>query len=271
MRYGHELRFMFAIAGAERSGKTFFSEHFARAYQRSKGPVIVYNPGREDDFKEYQYLEFVPTYKSVEIMGLDPKTDKRKIRRILRSTHFTHFKIGGKVYQCKDLNAVLHKVKAVKVTRLSHPLEEGRFFKTVHDFVSGALLIGDDFRPVARNIGDYRLSPMLELFSRKNHCGKKAGWRPTNKDRMGVDVICIFHHPDKVNTEIYDFVSHIFLFKVTRQIKGRTVDNDDALEALTKAYSALQSAPRYSYARIDLKGENPAGFKVISPRQNQSK
>lgn len=259
MKYGKELRFMGVIAGAERSGKTYFAEHFAEEYSRSGG-VIVYNPGRDDDFEEYKTLEFLPLLQSVYKLNV---TDKDKKRRILSSPVFLHFRINGKLYPTTLLTKAMFEYRKVKVYRIGSLKDEGRFFKTVHDFLTGCLLINDDFRGVARNIAKPELAPLIELFSRKNHAGKKSKHK-TN--RVGVDILNIFHHIDKVNSEIYDYTTHVFLFNLTRKIKGYTLDNDDALDALHEAYSELQKAPRYSYGRVALKGEDAFLLKIIKPK-----
>ena len=269
MAFGKDERFQIVTAGAERSGKTYFTAKFAEKYAGS-GAVMVYNPGNpRRDFTEYQVLDFLPVAQSVEVLGIPavPKHRSPEQEILLRSVKFAptflHFRLNDKVYSVENLNAVLYRNRRTKVFRQSSLIDEGKFFKTIHDFCSGLLLINDDFRSVARNMSDQRLSPLLELYSTKNHCGKLAAWKP---QRQGVDIINIFHHPDKVNAEIYDYTTHVLLFNITRAIRGNTIDNDDAKAAMIAAHVQLKKAPRYSCARIDLRGEDSYKFKIIKPQ-----
>lgn len=250
MKYGKELRFFTMIAGGERSGKSYLSEQFAARYENDTGPVLVYNAGREgDNFTGYREVTFLTLEQSAELMKLPAK----KAAKIKKLPHYLHFSYDRKVYPVKQLNRFLHLARKVKTPRALHILEEGRFFKTIFRYVTGCLLIIDDSRPVVRNISDYRMTPIVELFSQKNHAGKFAGMKTA---RQGIDIISIFHHPDKCNSEVYDYVTHVVIFPTTRKIKGATIDNDDATEAMRAANEQLKTMPRYSFAKIALKGEN---------------
>ena len=259
MGYGQDLRYMFTVAGAERSGKTYFAERFADRYSK-KSPVIIFNPGRDTDFVEYKWLEFISNEQAEEIEEIPyerkyrTKEQQRRKINIDRRPTFIYFRLEGNIYSVKDINILLSKNKKVKISHLSTLKDKAKFFNTIFDYVSGALLINDDFRPIARNISNETLGGSLSnLFSRKNHAGQLARWRPAKKR---VDIINIFHHPDKCNAEIYDYTTHIVLFSLTRDIRGLTIDNHDAAEAMKEAHKKLKKAPRFSYAIIYLKGNN---------------
>ena len=61
------------IAGMQQSGKTFFTERLAVSKNNAGGFTLVYNPGRDEDWKEADILQPVFEYN---LPGLTAK--KRK-------------------------------------------------------------------------------------------------------------------------------------------------------------------------------------------------
>lgn len=264
MRYGIELRTNTIITGAQRSGKTYFAEKYAHRYSNLVGPVLVYNPGMAKDWKDYAYLEPIPLTETAErIHAKDRNERTSKRRKVKRNAYFIEFRLNGKRYKFKDLNAVLRKHPRVKVERLSHIKLEGLFFKSLLMYFGGGLLILDDFRGVARRISAPEMAPFTELMTKINHAGKHSS---TPANRGGVDIFMIFHHPDKVNTELFDYATHLLFFKIQRPAAGNQMD-DEVKECYQNAYQRLKDSPRFSYCEISLVGENPFSLIYHSPEE----
>ena len=239
----NRVREQFVIAGAERSGKTFYTEWFARKYVESKqGGVIAYNPGKPEDFADYYEIEFLTISETANVENMDRSTfTQYKKNPILK-----YFRIAGKKqYFSVSKFAEAFAGKKVKVYKLPRQMER-YFWQFVFDWVSDFLLIIDDAKPITRQGVDDRL---FQIMSRKNHCGiRREGLRKGK----GIDVIFIYHNLDTFSEQIFDYTSRMILFKFMR-LPGDKIDNPDAYACMLEAYEKLKALPKYSYFHILIK------------------
>lgn len=244
-----------AIAGAERSGKSFFVWNWAKKRGR---PYIVYNCG-DDGFDDATEIEFLTAAQAAEEKGLTGKA----LRNYLWSAKdCDFFRVDGKMYPIAQLNQVAHKYKALRQFGTIGGKGDSAFFDAMYLYGAGLLLILDDARPLFRNGLN---SSHIKLFSRKSHTGAKATWKPT---RRGVEIVTIFHNIDRINSELFDYMTHCALFYSTQPPRDN-IDNPDAFRAIAQAYDELKTAPKYSARIVPLKGEN--AFQIIKIHPNGAK
>jgi len=245
------------IAGAERSGKTFYTERFASKYvEAGQGGVIAYNPGKPEDFADYTTIEFLSAHET----ATAEKMDRVQRKNYLMYAEIKYFRVldvsqaAGKVFKVSRF-AEMFKSRKVKVYKM--PKQQERFFwQFIFDHVSDFLLIIDDAKPITRQGVDDKL---FQIISRKNHCGIK---RIDARKGKGVDVVFIYHNLDTFSEQIFDYTSRLILFKFTRMPQNK-IDNPDAFELMTEAYKRLQSEPKYTAFQIVIKDvEQPKIIKI---------
>lgn len=242
MRY----REFILVAGIPRSGKTYFSQKIANSFFRENNSILAYNAGMDSDFKDYTEIQFLDIEETAILI-----TDKRKKRAYLNNPEICLFRIAGKIFNIKDLNYVIKKRK-VKSYRLADVRSEDLLFKAFYLYLKDSLLILDDIRPVFR---DGLKKGAISLLLRLNHAGIKSNIG----DRLGVDVIAIFHNLDKINSELYDYASRLVLFKCTRKPDLSKVNNEEIEENISRAFDKISTMPVRHFCEIDIK-ENEVIF-----------
>jgi len=251
-----------AIAGAERSGKTYQTEQRANHYAKHRGPVIVYNAGRETDFSDYEYIEIL---EPDDVCDLFPM-EKYARRRFLRKGLITHFKYRGRVFHFRQFNLIFadrgNGAGRVKMFRLTEPKHEERFFEAVLLYISGALLVIDDARPITSRGVKPRLTALL---LKKNHAGRKSIWKRNEHHLLGVDILMIYHNLAKISSEIYDYITEIIIFKSNQRPKDN-IDNDDLIPIIKDAWEYLQDAPKYTSIKVHVKGPKANTAEIINPQ-----
>lgn len=251
------VRQQIIIAGAERSGKTYYTENLATKYVSSgQGGVIAYNPGKPEDFSDYTTIEFLTAHETATM----EKMDRGARKNYLAYPELKYFRVldvpnaAGKVFKVSRFVEIF-KNRKVKVYKM--PRQQERFFwQFIFDHVSDFLLIIDDAKPITRQGVDDKL---FQIISRKNHCGIK---RQDARKGKGVDVIFIYHNLDTFSEQIFDYTSRMILFKFTRMPSDK-IDNPEAFELIKSAYKQLQTEPKYTSFHVFIKDvEQPKMLKV---------
>lgn len=233
------------IAGAERSGKSFFAEKWAAKNGR---PVFLYNAG-EDGFLAYKELDFLAPDEQANHLGV---FGKERTRFMYAAGPCDFFRIENQVFAAADFTKALHKYKFVKhFGTIGGNREDSALFTFLYRHGRGVTCVFDDTRAVFRN---GLKSEHITLLSRKAHAGKyiAPGFMPKKR---GIDIVLIYHNVDRVNAETWDYCSHYVGYK-SRQAPLDNIENKDAYNEILKAYEVLKTAPKYECCIINLKAEN---------------
>lgn len=236
------MRFLKLIAAVPRAGKTYLTEQIANAYHGAgKGYVFVYNRGKKSDFAGYEEIEFLSFRETAKryYPGKRERTD------YMFDPKLEYFRFRGEIYHVGSLNAILYGAK-VSCNRIFQTREESELFNVIFNYMSHALLIIDDARPILQRLGGSR----LQLFGRQNHTGEKSYSR--NYRGAGVDIILIYHNLDRINEEIYDWATHLVMLKCTRKPDPRKMENESVYNEISETYEKLLSSPRHTAYLIDL-------------------
>lgn len=253
----YNFRFFNIISGLEQSGKSYYSSKLAKIYHLKGGIVLVYNPGRLEDYSDYSEIEILGSKATAASIK-----DKNQRRTYERNPAIEFFRMNGKYYRMKDFVKEL-KGKKVYCMRIPNRQDESLFFQALNWYAWNTLILFDDCRPIFR----YGLSDgHIQFFNSKNHAGKKASLKAVNGNR-GVDVIAIFHNLDKVNRELYDYATHITLFAQNQLPDSNTVDNSEYYQQIEKAFYDLKDLPVYSAIEIGLRRPFYLKRTVILPEQ----
>lgn len=245
-------------AGMERSGKTYYTEKLGNAFNRKGRTIIAYNVGREEDFKDYENVDFLGS-KQTAIL-IKSRYGKEKYKQYMMYKSILFFSYKNRLYRTKDFNTVLGG-KKIKVERFFNRQDEKAFFQCVYKFISNAHLIGDDFRAVTR----YGLpESVLELFSRKAHTGKKSS---TAKFKgKGVHLSLLYHSLDFVSEEIFTYSTHINIFPLEVPPNVRFLKNNNFLySSIHKMYKQISDEK----ARDEKNGIENYNFAQINVRKRQ--
>ena len=238
---GH--RFFNIISGLEQSGKSYYAAKLAKLYHRRGGIVLVYNPGRLEDYSDYEEIEIVSTAQTAALFA-----GKRERSAYLRNPAILFFRMGGKYYKMRDFVKTLSGKKAFSL-RIPNRDDENRFFQSLNWYAYNTLVLLDDCRPIFRSgLRDGH----IQFLNSKAHAGKKASIPALNGNR-GLDVIAIFHNLDKVNGELFDYATHITLFAQNQLPDAKTVDNTEYYQEVKKAFFELKKLPMYSAIEIGLR------------------
>lgn len=236
------IRFLKLVAAVPRAGKTFLTEKIARAYHKSgRGYVFVYNQGKAEDFKGFEIVRFL-SFKETARKYYPGKHERREY---MFDPKIEYFVFRGVEYHVKDLNRVLHG-KKVSCYRIFSKREEGELFNVFFYYMSHALLVIDDARPILQRLYDSQ----LQFFGRQNHTGEKSS--SINYRGKGTDIILIYHNLDKINAEVYNWATHLIMLKCTQKPDGAKMENQSVYSAIEKTYETLLSAPRFTAYMIDL-------------------
>lgn len=253
------FRFFNIISGLEQSGKSYYSSKLAKVYNQKGGIVLVYNPGRLEDYSDYKEIEIFGSKQTAGAIR-----DKNHRRQYERNPSIEFFRMDGQTHRIRDFVKVLKGQKAYSM-RIPNRQDESLFFQALNWYAYNTLILFDDCRPIFR----YGLSDgHIQFFNSKNHAGKKASIPAINGNR-GVDVIAIFHNLDKVNRELYDYATHITLFAQNQMPDANTVDNSEYYKEIEKAFHELKKLPVYSAIEIGLRRPFYLKKTVILPQTIQ--
>ena len=232
------------VAGAPRSGKTFYAQKLADKYSKKGKGILAYNVGLHSDFDEYEEIEFMDKYDTSKFL------DKKQKRIYFERPEIRLFKYRGKIYDMKYFYQI-SKGKKLKAYRIADAQSEDLLFISLYKYAKDMLIIFDDIRPVFR-AGLKKGS--INLFSRINHTGLLS---KDTAAKNGVDIILIFHNLDKVNSELYDYATHLVTFYCTR--RGE-VDNSSLNDVIEEAYNDLKTCEKYTRYEINIQDATASKF-----------
>lgn len=252
-------RKQFIITGAERSGKTYFTEKLLSGEAAKGAMCIVYNPGRESDFSDYVNFEikdFNERYLSAD----------RKARRRLKLSN------RGDILSCiesgsdldvpvKALNLLAQsgRLNKIKVRRTGDSNAENDFFRAVGLYCRNARLVIDDARPFFRH---GLTAKLIELMSRKAHTGYKLPEKLRAGRGTGTDIFVLSHNISKVSPETFDYTTGVVMFRQrSKPVFSASID-DFVSDAAEQIHEQLPNFPRYSFGFIDVLNQN---FKIYKP------
>jgi len=228
-------RKLILIIGAQRSGKSYFSNELIKKYLANGNSAIVYNLGKQTDFNAAKEVFLLTEKQHIVKLGKNYK----------ENPEFLFYEYNGKDLMfknfCNDFSG-----KAIKTSRLDYK-SEVMFLDALYKYVSNCLLVIDDAKAIFR----YGIkAEFLTLFSRLNHTGRH---NPIiNWQSAGSDVVVIFHSLDHINKDLFDFCTHIINFKYAIQPDFDKIENTQLKEQLKKSFNALNKAPQYSYTITDV-------------------
>jgi hypothetical protein len=216
------------IAGAERSGKTFFSNKMSDLYQKNGRQTIIYNRGLETDYPDCQIVNVIGFQETKKIIF--NSHGKKAAKKYAQFPRLIFMEIEGERVLIKDINKYGRKLS---INRMFNTREEDHLFHELYKNYGGGLLIIDDGKAIVRRGIPTRLG---ELVYRKNHTGK-------GKNR-GTDIIMMFHGIDSINTEIWDYATDLIIFPTNSKPNFPRVNNPDLEHSLAKVWQKLDREKR---------------------------
>lgn len=252
-------RRQFIITGAERSGKTYFTEKLLSGEAAKGAMCIVYNPGRESDFSDYVNFEikdFNERYLSAN------KADRRKLKLSNRGDVLSCIESGSDIdVPVRGLNVLAQKgtLRKIKVRRTGDSNAENDFFRAVGLYCRNARLVIDDARPFFRH---GLTAKLIELMSRKAHTGYKLPEKLRGGRTTGTDIFVLSHNISKVSPETFDYTTGIVMFRQrSKPVLSASID-DFVSHAADQIHEALPNHPKYSFGFIDVLKQD---FKIYKP------
>lgn len=231
-------RRLYIIIGAQRSGKSFFSNNLIEKYKAAGNSALAYNLGRPTDFKAAKEIFLMSEKQHAIILGKAWKQNP---------TFEIYEDEKGETFNFRNFSPDWSG-RSAKAAPIGDRQQERLFIESFYKYVSNCLLIIDDARAIFR----YGITAeFLTLFSRLNHAGRHNPVK--NWQASGVDVIVIFHSLDHVNKEFFDYATHVINFKYAMEPDFDRVENKQIREQLFKSFKALEKAPQYSYTITDIK------------------
>lgn len=244
------------VVGAERSGKSFWTDRVCDLFMRSGKFVFVYNTGMPFDYKDFS-----------EIRLLDSKETYRYILSNKGKQDALDYKVSGGGIIYGEIDGKLIKLEKIPLAFSGKGVKSDKlfgsdgdlFFKSAFHYFYNGMLVIDDAKSVISG-----MSRNLSYFlSRKNHCGKSVPG--ISREKIGMDITVIFHNMDRVSRELFDYATHLTLFPTIQEPRLDTLDNPELEQVISQTWKRLEAdrksaAYNYDYYQIQLK--NPNGFIV---------
>ncbi len=233
------------IAGLQQSGKTYFTEQLCKK-KNLNGFSCVYNIGRVTDWSFA--IQLTPITPDLIQSSKQQKAAKDRFHVV----DFWKDESTGKIWASRDIPKI-YKGKTVKIYRSQN--YEKQVINCFYEFWAGGLIIFDDFRVSTRfGLKDYH----IQLFSRQNHTGAKYF------NISGMDIVFVYHNLDTPPGELYDYISHLILFKLNSPPKPPTGEHATD-EAIFDAIENVNKLPRFSYAAIQIRDCEKPIIKYFKP------
>lgn len=248
-----EYRILGIIAGAPRSGKTFFAETMCKYVTKSTGkPTLVYNRGLPTDYEDFEKIDFL----TVEKTALLIKKRKGNYKAYLNNPRILFFSYNQKIYPVEYFLKILQG-KCVVMRRHEN---ENLLYRCIAEKIGGIQLILDDAKKLFR----YGLTDeAITLFDRINHAGENNSKIPV----YGNDVYVMFHSLDAVNEIIFDYATHIFLTRSVNTPDLTKIKIPGLNEAIKKACNELRKDKKFTLYQVEIFGENPCELLKIEPEK----
>lgn len=240
------VRESIAIVGLEQTGKTYYTEQAAKRYISTGRSCIAYNVGKPTDFSGFEEIQVLTP--DIIAQRMEPK----EASKFLRFPKIDSFLYKGKQYHFCQFRKMFSG-KGVKIYRINQKYER-HFYKCLFEHVFDTLIIFDDFRPCTRQGMGHEL---IELVSRKNHCGH----RYTN-EHFGNDIFFIYHNLDHMPPTLWDYITSCKMFKLNRM--AESMDNPEFKAAVLYALERLKTLPKFSHVHLQLRNVEKIQVRIFS-------
>ena len=250
-----EYRILGIIAGAPRTGKTFFAETMCSYVTKSTGkPTLVYNRGLPTDYESFEKVDFLTINQTAAFI----QKRKGNYKAYLDRPRILFFSYNRKIYPVEYFSTVLHG-KCVVMRRHEN---EKELYRAISEKIGGIQLILDDAKKLFR----YGLSDeAITLFDRINHAGENNKKVST----YGNDIYVMFHSLDAVNEIIFDYATHLFLTRAVNTPDLSKIKIPGLNEAIKKAYNELRKDEKFTLYQVEIFSENPCELLKISPSKTR--
>lgn len=232
------------VVGAQRSGKSHYTNNLLEKYLNGGGSALVYNLGKETDFKNCELIT---------LLGYNEHSDyilteggKQALKRWKdNGTPFIYMQSeSGEIFDIKQF-VKKYKGQGVKCKRISNKMEDS-FFYAYQKYISNTLLIFDDAKGIFKpNLREWQ----TVLVSSMNHTGKESIFK--NYVGAGSDLVFIFHSVDHISSQLLDYYTDDYFF--TTFVCKETPDfdritNQELRDSLKVSFNALKKMKKYSYS-----------------------
>lgn len=229
------------VLGAQRSGKSHYSNERCKDYQKSGGSCLVYNLGKESDFDSCELGALVGIREHEEI--LRKEKGENFVKNWKKEPYYIYIKTQSfGVIDIKDFNKFF-KGRGLKVKRLTGEIED-IFFETLFKRISNTLIIFDDCKHIFKaNLREWQ----NELLARMNHCGSHH--KIKSYRGRGNDIILIYHSFNHIYSQVLDYYNDDYIFTcfVYKTEPDYTRLSDEELEeSLKETFFKLKELPQYS-------------------------
>jgi hypothetical protein len=223
-------RRLYLIIGAQRSGKSYFSNKLIEQYKAAGNSAFVYNLGKPTDFKAAREI----------FLFSEKQHEAKEGKSWKQNPAFIWYEDNGAPKDFRNFSADFAGQAAKAAT--GSPLITRLLFETFFLYVSNSLFVVDDARSLFRYGVQAEHIPMMNRINHTGRLNPVENWRAN-----GSDVILIFHSLNHVNREIFDYATHIINFRYEVEPEFERIENDLLKRELKRSFEALQKAPQYSY------------------------
>ena len=249
-----DIREQITIIGKQQGGKSYLFGRLADIYALNRGTVVVYNAKREKDYPRPEWTEIKPLSFLEHLKYIYTSKSARNEYKFSPSIEF--FWMGKEMVHFERFNEIFFKRK-VKIRAINDQKESAEFFATAHKYLSNCLFGIDDCRAFFRH-GTKRAH--IDFFSARDHSGQYSNI-DTFKG-VGMDVATIWHHPDHVVFDVWDYTTRTILFKTKRYPELKKIDNPDFADAMRECYEILNEKEKYWYCELD---NDSSSFSIRQP------
>ena len=232
------------VIGEQAGGKSFLVEKICQAATLRGQSYLIYNLGRESDFKSAELIKLQTIRQHEE--QIYKAEGKKAANDFKRYPYLENFEIEKDVHSLKDFNSIFYR-KGAKTHRLTRG-SEAAFFQAYYYYISNCTLVLDD----AKNILRYGVSEQLiTLLTRRRHTGEIH--KAENYKGAGSDIILIFHSLNHVNQDVLDVATDIINFRYFSRPDFKVIKNELIRSRLIESFELLKTAPKYSYTHHEIK------------------
>jgi hypothetical protein len=203
------------IFGRPNSGKSYLAQQIAKTAYKNGKTIAVYNPGRPEDWADFEIIEIVE----------NPKTKESDGKELL-------FSYKGNTYEFTKNFPRFFKGKRVKIRAADEKRDQEKFFKSFakSEKFQNTLLVIDDCTAVLDN----RFTPGIA-----NLCAKAK--------HNQVATFFLGHSLDAFPPTAFAQMSHMILFETNALPTQTKLNRLPTREAVVEAFRQLPKLPKYSY------------------------
>jgi hypothetical protein len=207
------------VFGRPNSGKSYLAQQIAKTFAKRGHTIIVYNPGRPEDWANFEKITILENPKSKESDG--------------KELLFEH---KGKVFEFIKNFPILFKGKQVKIYPADDPKDQEKFFKAFakSERFQKTLLVIDDCTAVLGS----RFTPGVSNLT-------------TKAKHNQVATFFLGHSLDAFPPTVFGQLSHLILFETNAMPTNTKLNRLPTKEGVVEAYEKLPKLPKYSYYKFN--------------------